>query len=174
MHKPRLYVALYARGNSQPDGEVYHWALIVGPKEELQGSLGGRYHVKNAIDGTGNPYWYYQRVEIPVQPTSTLLVRITVAKVADQEKLEQTLENVPLIQNEPNWNCRVWIRDALAALEADERSLGTKKTDWQIVEHIANWYVQHKKDQHRFDGQVQWDMAKAPTYNLLEDRETIP
>ena len=129
--KPRLYVALYARGSSQSDGEPYHWALIVGPKEELQDSRGRRHHVRNTIDQAGNSYWYYQQVEIPVQPTSTLLVRIAIAKVTDQAQLERTLENMTLVQNDPNWNCRIWVGDALAALEGDGRSLGTKRMDWQ-------------------------------------------
>ncbi|MCJ1335945.1 hypothetical protein MMC09_001219 [Bachmanniomyces sp. S44760] len=52
--KGRLYVALYARGGkpTMPGSEdTYHWALIVGPKEEKEGKQGVRYHAVNRVGG---------------------------------------------------------------------------------------------------------------------------
>ncbi|KAI9831403.1 MAG: hypothetical protein M1826_003576 [Phylliscum demangeonii] len=102
-----------------------------------------------------------------------LLVRVLIAKVTSKSQLVQTLENVPIIQDDTSWTCRIWVRDALAALEADGRSLGTRVTDWSTVEEKTKWYVGLKEDQQRFDGSGQWDRTKAPTYDLLDGRETI-
>ncbi len=48
--KPRLYVGLYVRGATE--GEPYHWALMLGPKEETEGAGGRRCQVKNQTDAT--------------------------------------------------------------------------------------------------------------------------
>jgi len=34
-------------------------------------------------------------------------------------------------------------------------------------------YVKKKKDQHRYDGKGQFDMSKAATFDLIEEKETI-
>ncbi|KAH9861359.1 hypothetical protein J1614_011105 [Plenodomus biglobosus] len=34
-NKDRIYVALYARGGQDPD--TYHWAITIGPKNEVEG-----------------------------------------------------------------------------------------------------------------------------------------
>ena len=51
--------------------------------------------------------------------------------------------------------------------------MGTSVTVWATVENTAQVYVRQKKDQHRFDGQVQWDMEKVPTWNLIENKEAV-
>lgn len=169
--KPRLYIALYARGNSN-DGEAFHWALVVGPKSETPNSRGARYHAKNPPGATQN--WVYERRETSMMPTNMLLLRMVVAKVTDWARLEQVLAAVALVQNDSSWNCRLWVRDALAALEADGHSLGTKRVGWDDVEQQLRQYAQNKIAQHRFDGQADWDMSKVPTYDLLEGKEVTP
>ena len=173
-NKSRLYVALYARGGAEQD--TYHWALISGPKTETDTSRGKRYHVRQhqySENGELRTRWEYEELEISISPTRMILVRVTVAKVIKWERMEQILRAVPIVQNDPNWTCRTWVRDALANLVADEGVLGTSVSDWTTVEITCKRYVREKKDQHRFDGQVQWDMEKVPTWDLIENKETV-
>jgi hypothetical protein len=72
-----------------------------------------------------------------------------------------------------NWTCRIWVRDALTNLAADVGVLGTSIADWTTAESTAERYVRQKKDQHRFDGQVQWNMDKVPTWDLIENKEAV-
>jgi len=68
----------------------------------------------------------------------------------------------------------MWIKEALEGLKVDGKALGTSVTEWNQVRDGAMTYCQRKKDQHRFDGQGNFNMNKTPTYDLMDDRETIP
>ena len=58
-------------------------------------------------------------------------------------------------------------------LKVDPKALGTSVMEWEKVRNQAMDYCQQKKDQHRFDGQGNFDRSKAPTYDLMEQKETI-
>lgn len=58
----------------------------------------------------------YEELEIPISPTRMILVHVMVAKVIKWERMLQILRAVPTVQNDPNWTCRIWVRDALANL----------------------------------------------------------
>jgi len=58
-------------------------------------------------------------------------------------------------------------------LEADTRALGTRVIGWEKVRNEAMGYCQRKTDQHRFDGQSNFDTSKASTYDLMEQKEII-
>ena len=76
-----------------------------------------------------------------------LLTRIMIGKVTNKVQLAMTFAAVPLVQYTPEWTCRIWVRDAIALLEADGRSLGTRVTGWQEIEQAANAYVARKRQQ---------------------------
>jgi hypothetical protein len=61
----------------------------------------------------------------------------------------------------------------LANLAGGVGVLGTSATDWTTIENTAKRYVQEKKGQRRFDGQVLWNMNKVPTWDLIENKETV-
>jgi len=167
--KQRLYIALYARG-----GAGYHWAFITGPKDESDSSEGKRYHLRERYDPvTGRNRWHYEGLDIPMQPTGQLLVRIMIAKIEKPKRLEQILSRVTLVQDDPNWRCRHWVRDGVLELKADGNTLGTAQLDWNYLESTVNWFVELKKSQHRFDGQRSWNTMKVPTYDTLENKETM-
>lgn len=88
--------------------------------------------------------------------------------------LTETVRGTPIVQSDPNWNCVTWVKDALETLQVDGRALGTSQLDWKTVRDAAMGYCQEKRVQHRFDGSGTFDIRKAPTYSLLEGRETIP
>ncbi|PKX93722.1 uncharacterized protein P174DRAFT_512001 [Aspergillus novofumigatus IBT 16806] len=100
---------------------------------------------------------------IPGKEDIMLLVHIMVGKVADGNHLVDILQNTPIQQGQAGWN---W-------LKASSKALGTNVIEWERVRNEAMRYCQQKKDQHRFDGQGNFDTSKAPTYDLVERREVI-
>ncbi|KAI5800041.1 hypothetical protein EDC01DRAFT_648706 [Geopyxis carbonaria] len=173
--KDRLYVALYARGGSakMPGKEdTYHWALIVGPKVEVDRSgamvTGTRYHAKEGIHG-----WVFEEQTINLHPTNALLVRVMVGKIEHKDSAVDIIRETPIKPAEPGWNCVSWVQEALAALQADGKALGTSNVNWNAVRDTAMWYVEKKKAEHRFDGKGDYDPSKPPTWDLLQGRETI-
>ncbi|VBB78305.1 Putative protein of unknown function [Podospora comata] len=174
-NKPRLYVALYARGGAarMPGGEDgYHWALITGPKREADASRGKRYHAKEPRPGV----WEYSEQNTGTASTLMILVRIRIAKVKNMVRLEQVLRSVPIRVGQPGWNCVEWVREALSALAGDGKALGTSRIDWQTVRVTAMRYVRQKAAEHRFDGRArpgQFNPRVVPTFDLLAGREVI-
>lgn len=109
-----------------------------------------------------------------MEATGQLLIRVLVGKIIDRDRLLTTLRNTPVVQNDPNWNCVIWVKEALLAVQKDGKSMGTSELDWQKIRNAALSYCQKKKDGHRFDGKVKFDMSKPATYDMLEQKEIIP
>lgn len=108
----------------------YHWSQMVGPKIELKNGVGMRYHAKEMATTVGSE-WYFEEIQYRLAPTSMLLVRIVVGKVANGNRLIEILRNTPIRQGHPQWNCvrpikRLWARKSLSGAKC-----GTKR--WLIV-----------------------------------------
>ncbi|KAF7855966.1 hypothetical protein EAF04_009922 [Stromatinia cepivora] len=175
--KNRLYIALYARGGkaTMPEKEdTYHWAFIVGPKKELEGSKGTRFHARERMVSPFGSQWQYEEVPIPLMATQMLLVRVMIAKIENDDRLLQILRKIPVRGGDHGWNCVAWVKEALEELQSDSRTLGTGVTEWKTVRDAAMTYCQKKKDQHRFDGVVTFDTHNAATFDLIDEREVIP
>ncbi len=69
------------------------------------------------------------------------------------------------------WNCVVWVRQALLALQNDGKAVGTSVLDWHTVRDAAMKYCQEKIDAHRFDGKVKFDMTRPATYDFLKKKK---
>ncbi|OJJ99168.1 hypothetical protein ASPACDRAFT_43830 [Aspergillus aculeatus ATCC 16872] len=152
-NKDRLYVALYVRGSkaTMPGKEdTYHWALHIGFKGPTEPNLGARYHAKERLTVEGKSEFIFEESEVSPQ---MVLVRIAIAKIMDKDRAVELL------------------REALDALNADSRALGTRILDWESVRDAAMEYCQRKKDQHRFDGKGDFNMGVIPTYDLMVGRE---
>ncbi|KAF2007406.1 hypothetical protein P154DRAFT_420169 [Amniculicola lignicola CBS 123094] len=176
-NKDRLYIALYARGGAPTmlgKEDTYHWALLVGPKDEVENGVGMRYHAKERITGPNASAWLFEERETTLSATSMLLVRVMIAKVENKDRFIYIIRNTPIRQGVEGWNCVGWVQEALQSLEADGKALGTGVTEWTKVRNAVMEYCQRKKDEHRFDGQGNYDMTKAPTYDLVERKERIP
>ena len=132
-----------------------------------------RYHAKERIRAPGQMEWVFEEREVSVMSTSALLARIMIGKVEKIDRLVQILRNTPIRQGDAGWNCVLWVKEAIQTLHDDGKALGTSQTDWQVVRDSAMWYVEKKKAEHRFDGLGNFDMSRAPTYDLLEGKETI-
>ncbi|KND86259.1 hypothetical protein TOPH_09113 [Tolypocladium ophioglossoides CBS 100239] len=177
--KDRLYVALYARGGEvkMPGREdKYHWAFIIGPKNETPHSQGQLSHVKDSLSFAGNPptpqpVWQYEDREILMAPTARLLVRILVGKVKSKSRLESVFKNTPVRPETHGWNCVEWVKEALESAGQDDRALGTAVTDWQSVRDTAMWYVDCKHEAGRFG--EHYDPNRAPTWDIIDGKELM-
>lgn len=117
--------------------------------------------------------WIFEEYECPLLATSMLLVRVILGKVEDSNRLVEILRSTPIRQGQAGWKCVFWVKEALETLTADSKALGTNVIEWEKVRGEAMPYRQSKKDQHRFDGQGNFDTTKALTYDLIERKEII-
>jgi hypothetical protein len=108
-----------------------------------------------------------------VQNTNTLLVRVMIGKVEDLARLITILRSIPVIQNDPGWRCRTWCANALAAIAADGKAVGTSVLDWLRVEQAARWYAGQKTAEGRF-ATLALLLRPKPTWDLLENKEIMP
>ncbi|RKF78050.1 hypothetical protein GcM1_214018 [Golovinomyces cichoracearum] len=175
--KDRLYIALYARGGAPTminKEDMYHWALLTGPKTENEKAKGTRFHVKGRLVASGQRQWFYDELPVSLHATNMLLVRVKIGKIIDTKRLRKILRDCPIRQGEQDWNCVSWVKEALEALWSNEKVLGTAITDWDEVRASSMNFCQKKIDQHRFDGKANFDMKMPPTLCLLEGKELIP
>jgi hypothetical protein len=61
-----------------------------------------RYDAKERIRATKAFIWKFESMEPPIQPTSMILIRITVAKVLKSKKIETIVRAVAVVQNDSN------------------------------------------------------------------------
>ncbi|KAF2743786.1 hypothetical protein M011DRAFT_212600 [Sporormia fimetaria CBS 119925] len=153
-NKKRLYIALYPSG----------------PKSETKETVPGyKFHVKNSPLG-----WTFEEVQVEdVRNTNPLLIRVMIAKIQDEERLTALLRRVPVVQNDPNWRCRSWIADALSEIAKDGSCVGTAELNWEKIEAFARKYVREKTANGRFKSAEDL-VGSKPTWDLLEDKETVP
>ena len=157
----------------------YHWSFIIGPKNESTSASGRRYHAKETmqnVDGLVKNVWAFEDRQISLQPTSAILVRIMIGKVADKTRLQEAFAKTPIragLQGYDDWNCVFWVEEALSWAAHDGKALGKCHTDWTYVKDTAMWYVAKKAADHRFDGEGQFDQSKVPTWDALEGKEVI-
>jgi hypothetical protein len=128
------------------------------------------YDVKNRpIEG-----WRYEEVSLTdVRTTSSLLARILIAKVEDEERLVKIFRSIPIVQNDPNWRCRTWVAHALEVMAVDGEAVGTSQLDWKKVEATAREYVGQKTTNGRYQ-KVEDLVGPRPTYDMLQGREIVP
>jgi hypothetical protein len=94
-----------------------------------------------------------------------------------------SLRSVPLIQGNPNWTCRIWVKEALAKLDADAilepapnripQQRGIR--DWDAIEQECRRYVAKKKVAGRWSNPgvaAKFNFNEVPTYDMLHGRET--
>ncbi|KAG2035197.1 hypothetical protein BDR03DRAFT_900139 [Suillus americanus] len=129
--KYRLYIALHYR-NSKPG---FHFALMLSPKQETRNTSVHDchiYHTVNTIQSgvkfnlNGMPEWRYEHKVVNGLREGTVIGRVLIAKlpareplVTQAERIHNILVHVPLVQNDAQWNCLVWLTEALAALRAN-------------------------------------------------------
>ena len=141
---------------------------MVGPKKDDKEQPGVRYHAIERIVPPDSTEWVFDQTDVV---TSRLLVRITIAKIEDRDRLHSVLSSVPIRQGTPGWNCVAWVKEALEMLELDAEALGTRAIGWEKVRDAAMSYCDQKVKARRFDGErTLW----PPTFDLMTNNEVIP
>lgn len=149
----------------------YHWALLVGAKNEKDDRGGTRYHAKNA---PGQSTWIFEEKQTTMTATNMVLVRIMIGKISNQEALSAKLRQVPIVNGNPHWNCVTWVQNALAIVAQNGSVMGTSNLDWETIRNAAMLYCKRKTEQGRFTGSGSFDTTKVPTFDLLVGKETVP
>lgn len=103
--------------------------------------------------------------------TLNLLARVLIAKVEDEKRLFQVLRNVPIIQGDDNWRCRHWVIDAIAALDADGKAVGTSILEWQTIQSAGEEFVRKKLAAGRYEENLS---GPRPLFDLLNGKEVVP
>lgn len=189
--KPRLYIVLYPRGGSSTTSafrndfncDSYHWAIVVAPPTGLRKDRGTRYHVAHLDHSSGK--YFYEEQDISSNPAvQTGLVRITVAKVTDESRLQALLREIPVRQDDSAFNCLTWVREAFVKLLDDSKAVKSylHSEDWKAVEACARTYYKRKRDAGRFQDNADpnananqrnaWRSEEISTFNFWENRET--
>ena len=52
-----------------------------------------------------------------------ILVRVMVAKIPEPTALAQKLREVKVNNDDPSWNCVTWVKEALAAIKQEKKTL---------------------------------------------------
>jgi len=175
-NKDRLYLALYARaGAAKMVGkeDTYHWELLVGPKSDKIDDEGLRYHARERMKQDGNSEWQFEEAPTTMLPARMIMVRILIAKIESRDGLAQILRQIPIRQGQQGWNCVGWIKEALSELRESTNIIGTSVVEWDAVRNAAMSYCQKKKDEHRFDGKGSFGTSRVPTFDLIQEKETI-
>lgn len=178
--KGLVYVALYFR-NSQVPPDSYHWAILVEFKSSLsKTSEIQQYHVKNTVQpGVSGRPWVFEESKLKDSSTRfRLLTRVLVGRVKNLGKASACIRNVPLVQGDLNWTCRVWVKEALAKLDADAIFEPQRRIrDWDAIETECRRYVAEKKAAGWWSTSnpgVASNLNDIPTYDMLQGRETTP
>jgi hypothetical protein len=152
----------------------YHWALVVGSKEQVENGSASRFHAKEHTAGLNAPVWVFEERAIDSSASEMLLVRVMIAKVEKKDRLNFIVRKIPVKQGAAERNDIVWVQEVLRNLEADGRTLGTAVVEWTKVRNAMMDYCQQKKDGYRFGEQQNYDESRVPTYDLIEGKERIP
>jgi hypothetical protein len=97
--------------------------LLVIPNQISDTSRALRLHARNYFSGPESVTWYFEEVHVPVKATPKLLATIPVGQVIDVERLLEILRDIPIRQNDLDWNCVSWIQEALDELSHDSTAL---------------------------------------------------
>ena len=155
----------------------YHWALVMGPKNESnrRGSsrTGIRLHAKDPPSLDGRTRWIYEETDISLLAETMILVRIMIGKVKSRKLVLSITRDLPLVQDDPEWNCVIWVKDALNALQVEKRAMGDSILDWETVRSETINYVETKKAQRRFVDGSGFDATRPATWDLLQRKEII-
>ncbi|EPE33706.1 hypothetical protein GLAREA_06719 [Glarea lozoyensis ATCC 20868] len=156
--------------NDIDDIHRYHLGFIIGPKNEAGDRVpGARYYVKNNF----LKQWIYEEIPLnDVKQSTQLLARIMVAKIEDEARLVRIFETVPIMQNNPDWRCRTWVANAMAAIPQDGRVVGTSQLSWEEIERVGREFVGTKSQAGRYNDQASWN-GPRPTLDLIQRREVI-
>ena len=129
-NKNRLFITFQYR----LEKPGFHWGLLLSPKSESDDREDRDSHLFHVINtfspgvpvaSKQNPGWRYEEKPVNVLRSHTMTARVLIAKLTGTESVEvqaqrihRVLRNIPLVQNDDRWTCRVWVEQALMTLKA--------------------------------------------------------
>jgi hypothetical protein len=172
--KDRLSVVTMITEQRQRDTDAgrksYHWGIVSAPKNgDFRRAV--LYHVRNVIDG-GVVVWKFERKPLQDGATTKMLTGVIFAKIINKQQVEQILASVPMVQNDPNWTCRSWVNDAIAALEGSGAISGAPAGGFAPVEAEARTFTGEMVEQQRFtENGGPNDTRQRPLYDMLQGKQ---
>lgn len=109
----------------------YHWAFLLVPTEQTPTSQALRINARNYHNSVDSTAWYYEEIKVRIGDTPKLLAQKHIGDITNLEDSLETLRDIPLRQGDSEWNCVMWIQEALDALRGEFG--GTKfqsEVDW--------------------------------------------
>ena len=169
MSSNRLFITLQYR----LERSGFHWSLLLSPKSESKDREDKDSHLFHVINSFSpgapvapnqKPGWRYEEKPVNVLRSRTMTARVLVAKLSGAESVEvqaqrihRVLRNVPLVQNDESWTCKVWIEQALAALKALGGEFGT---------------IPDLRDGGKLDGEIK-DFAEKAKMSILKGKMIV-
>ncbi|KAI9740083.1 MAG: hypothetical protein M1818_004834 [Claussenomyces sp. TS43310] len=175
--KPQLRLALYAR---MKDPQTYHYALHISSKNRASDPLildTTKFHCKNiiqSIDGSIKIPWIYEVTRVNPEHDRQILVAVVLGELRDADLAARLFAEVPVIQDDPNFNCVIWVQRALSEVYQAKILLTTPIFDWDKIQKTALQYVTTKKQQGRFMSDWRGDSSRVPTFDMVLGQETVP
>jgi hypothetical protein len=80
-------------------------------------------HARNYFSGPESVTWYFEEVHVLAKGTSKLLTSIPIGEIVDMDNLLEILRDIPIRQEDVEWNCVTWIRQALDDLSHDSSAI---------------------------------------------------
>lgn len=115
--------------------------------------------------------WIYEAIKINSNHDSRLLVRILLGEVSREDILERLFAEVPVVQDDPDFNCITWVQQALSRLNRSRILRTEVRFDWDSIQKTALEYVSKKKQQGRFESSWEGDSSKVATFDMILGRE---
>jgi len=144
-----LYLALYFRPNVVPllpgKEDRYHWALLSVPNDPTPTSQALRLHARDYFSGPSQTTWYYEELRVPIGKTPKLLSMTPIGEILDMEKFLEIVRDVPVVQGDGEWNCIIWIRQALEGLREDGEALVFTE-DWCMERFLGEVTIDSEEE----------------------------
>jgi hypothetical protein len=83
--------------------------------------------------------WYYEELHVLAKGTTKLLATTSVGQIADMDHLLEIVRDIPVRQDDVDWNCVTWVKGALEELALDGTALeqGGVGTDWLMLRDLV-------------------------------------
>lgn len=128
-----------------------HWALVAFVP-------GSRYATRYEVRGNMDTFQYNASVTPSLLSESRLMGGAKVGEVSEENImngwLERTLRGIPVVRNDPNWNCQTWTVNAIRTLADHPREVVVRQDatmGWLREVMQEQWDLCEFGEDHFFD-----------------------
>ncbi|KAJ3789082.1 hypothetical protein GGU10DRAFT_431910 [Lentinula aff. detonsa] len=123
-NKLRICVAFYYRGVQHIHDDLFHTAILLLPKSQDE-SHTSRFHVTNSLKPgivlvNDRVPWRYESLSLDYVRTNRLNAFLFLGKLSPEigvEDFNAILFHLPMVQDDPGWNCNSWTVSAIRLLQ---------------------------------------------------------